>query len=423
MNGIMRTVMLGLRSIRLHFLRSILTMLGILFGVGSVISMLAFGEGTSQEAQDRLKRLGSTNIILKSIKPTSTSGNAGEGQQQTLRYGLKYDDAKIIRDTVPNVRVVVSARDYPKPVRYKTRGIDGKIRGTVPWFPLVSKLEMLKGRFFSDIDEKKHSNVCVLTPTVARKLFLHEYPVGKMVKIDNDPFTVIGVIEEKTGVTKEDGSPTETNFSTIYIPLSSSRIYLGEQIVDRSNGSNSREDVQLHEIQVQANELKDVIPVSKSIRRVLSYNHSEEDYEVKVPLELIREAKETAQSFKIFLALIASVSLLVGGIGIMNIMLASVTERTREIGVRRALGARKKNIIAQFLVETITLSSLGGALGILVGISAPPIIEATMGQRAIVLPEFVLLSFGVSALVGVVFGLYPAIRAASLDPIEALRHE
>ncbi len=423
MNSFFRTVGLGLRSIRLHFLRSVLTMLGILFGVGSVIAMLAFGEGTSQEAQDQLKRLGSTNIILKSVKPTDTASSAGEGQQRTISYGLKYDDAKIIRDTIPNVKVVVSARDYPKPLRFKQRGVDGKVRGTVPWFPEVSKLKILQGRFFADIDERDHMNVCVLTPTVARKLFLHEYPIGKMIKVDYDPFTVIGVIEEKTGVTKEDGSPTETNFNTIYIPLSSSRVYLGEQIVDRSSGSSSREDVQLHEIQVQANELEDVLPVSQSIRRVLAFNHPNNDYEVKVPLELIRAAKENARMFAVFLALIASVSLLVGGIGIMNIMLASVTERTREIGVRRALGARRKHIIAQFLVETVTLSSFGGALGVLVGISAPPVIEATMGQRAIVRMEFVVLSFGVSALVGVVFGLYPAIRAASLDPIEALRHE
>ncbi len=423
MTGILRTVGLGLRSIKLHFLRSVLTMLGILFGVGSVISMLAFGEGTSQEAQDQIKALGSTNIILKSIKPTDTTSNAGEGQQRTIKYGLKYDDAKIIRDTVPNVKVVVSARDYPKPLRYQQRAVDGRVRGTVPWFPKVSKLKMLQGRFFSDVDERSHDNVCVLTPSVARRLFLHEYPVGKMIKVDYDPFTVIGVIEEKTGVRKDDGAPTATNRNMIYIPLSASRVYLGEQIVDRSSGSMSREDVQLHEIQVQAAEIEDVLPVSESIRRVLAYSHSKKDYEVIVPLELIRAAKESARMYRVFLALIASVSLLVGGIGIMNIMLASVTERTREIGVRRALGAQRKHIISQFLVETITLSSLGGALGVLVGILAPPVIEATMGQRAIVKPEFVILSFGVSALVGVVFGLYPAVRAASLDPIEALRHE
>ena len=397
-------------------------MLGILFGVGSVIAMLAFGEGTSQEAQEQIQALGSTNIILKSIKPAE-SDNSGDGNSRSISYGLKYNDAKLIQQTVPEVKVVVSARDYPKKVRYGSRALDARIRGTLPWFPQISKLKVIKGNFFSDLHQRDHSNVCVLTPETARRLFLHEHPIGKMIKVDYDPFTVIGVIEEKTGITKDDGGPTDSNSNTIYIPISSSRVYLGEQIMKRTSGTFSREDVELHEVQVQVHDVDAVEPAAASIRRVLEFGHRERDYEVIVPLELIRTAKRSKKMYKIFLALIASVSLLVGGIGIMNIMLASVTERTREIGIRRALGARKGHIISQFLVETVTLSSLGGTLGILVGVLTPPIIESLMDQRAIVKSEFVFLSFGVSALVGVLFGLYPAVRAAALDPIEALRHE
>ncbi|MCB9830928.1 MAG: ABC transporter permease [Planctomycetes bacterium] len=417
-----RIVILGFRSLRAHILRSVLTMLGILFGVGSVIAMLAFGEGTAQEAQEQLKALGSTNIILKSKKPTDT-GNQAAGNEASVRFGLRYDDALLISETVPDVKVTVPARDYPKKVQFETRQADAVIRGTVPWFPKVSNLRMIDGAFFGDIHTRDHANVCVLTKEIARSLFSFEYPVGKTIKIDYDPYIVIGVIEEKTGVKKADGGETETNRNIIYIPITSSRVYLGEQIVSRTSGSFIREDVELHEIQVQAREIDDVLPVAASVKRVIEHAHKDKDYDIVVPLELIETQRKQSALFKVFLALIASISLLVGGIGIMNIMLASVTERTREIGIRRALGARKEHIVAQFLVETVTLSSLGGALGVLVGVFTPWIVEVTMHKPAIVRMDSVLLSFSVSALVGIVFGLYPAVRAAGLDPIEALRHE
>jgi len=419
---IWRTVLLGLRSLRLHLLRSSLTVIGIMFGVSSVIAMLSVGEGASVEAQAQLKALGSTNIILQSIKPTQNQGG-GDGNQRSLVYGLKYNDAEMIRSTLPGVRVTVGARDYPKELQFETRLLQGVVRGTLPWFPKVAHLKMLDGRFFSPVHEKYHSNVCVLTPELARKLFLYKRPIGKMLKIGLEPFTVIGVIESKTGVKKEGREKTRTNVNMLYVPLSASRVYFGEEIVTRQSGSFSRERVELHEIQVQVDDTPSVMPVAASIRQILKHNHREKDYEVIVPLELLKAQERTKRVFKIVLAAIAGISLVVGGIGIMNIMLASVTERTREIGIRRALGAQKRHIVLQFLVETVVLSSLGGLMGIALGLAVPWLVTFFAEMKTVVRPQFVILSYGISALVGLVFGIYPATRAAALDPIEALRHE
>ncbi|MEZ6197249.1 MAG: ABC transporter permease [Planctomycetota bacterium] len=422
MNRFWRTFKLGVRSLGLHPLRSFLTILGIMFGVSSVIAMLAIGEGASYEAQEQIKALGSTNIIIKSIKPLDNR-QAGEGNQQSLEYGIKYQDAELVRTTLPNVKVMVRSRDYPQEVQYENRLIRGNIRGTVPWFPEVSGTKMKTGSFFGHIHEEQRHNVCVLTPDVARKIFLHEYPVGKILKIGLEPFTVLGVIEQKVGFKREKSGTSDVNLNTIYIPISTSRSVFGEEIINRTSGSFSREKVELHELQVQVDDTDDVLPVAASIKRIMKKNHETEDYEVVVPLELLQRARETARIFNIVLGSIAGISLLVGGIGIMNIMLASVTERTREIGIRRALGAQRRHIVLQFLVETIVLSSLGGAIGIGVGLLLPTIVTRFSDQTTIVRPMSLILSFGISALVGMVFGIYPAQRASKMDPIEALRHE
>ena len=421
MNRLWRTIILGLRSLRLHLLRSTLTILGIMFGVFSVVAMLAIGEGASYEAQEQIKSLGSTNIILKSVQPIENK-EAGDGNQRSVRYGLRYNDASQIQATIPKVSVMVAARDYPKEVAFETRLANATVRGTVPWFPKVANLKMMKGTFLTDLHERDHSNVCVLTPEIARRLFLYIYPIGRVIKIGLEPFTVVGIIQTKTGLVK-DGAETPTNINTIYVPMSTSRIIFGEEIVTRTSGSFRREDIQLHEVQIRVAEPEDVRPVAASLRTLLKKNHKNNDYEIIVPLELLQQAKETKRIFNIVLGAIAGISLLVGGIGIMNIMLASVTERTREIGIRRALGAQKRHIVLQFLVETVVLSSLGGLIGVALGLLAPFLVTRFFGLTTIVLPEFIALSFGISGLVGVLFGIYPAVRAAGMDPIEALRHE
>jgi putative ABC transport system permease protein len=418
---LLRTVKLGIRSLGLHPLRSFLTILGIMFGVASVIAMLAIGEGASYEAQQQIKALGSTNIILKSVKPLDKR-QAGEGNERSVSYGLKYVDAELIRKTLPHVEVMVQARDYPKEVQFENRLMRANLRGTVPWFPEVSGLKMQDGYFFGRVHYDNSDNVCVLTPEVARKLFLHKYPVGKVIKVGLEPFTVLGVIEQKVSFKREKTGTSDTNLNTIYVPLTSSRVFFGEEIIIRTSGSNSRERVELHEVQVQVEDVDDVLPVAASIKRILQSNHENEDYEVIVPLELLQRARETAEIFNVVLGSIAGISLLVGGIGIMNIMLASVTERTREIGIRRALGAQRRHIVLQFLVETVVLSCLGGAIGIAMGLILPALVEKFADRTTIVNPSSLVLSFGISAAVGILFGIYPAQRASKMDPIEALRH-
>ena len=418
---IIRTILLGLRSLRLHLLRSILTILGIMFGVSSVIAMLSIGEGASHDAQEQIKALGSTNIILKSVKPIESS-TAGEQQDRTVRYGLHYVDAAQIDKSVPGVKVMVQARDYPQEVQYESRIANATIRGTVPWFPKTSNLKMLTGYFLADMHEREAVNVCVLTPDIAARLFAHKDPVGRVIKIGYNPFTVIGVIESKSGV-KRDGAETQTNVNTIYVPLSTLRVVFGEDIVTRTASSFKRENIELHEIQVQVEALEQVKPVAASLRRLLQKEHPENDYDVIVPLELLASAEKTKRIFNIVLGSVAGISLLVGGIGIMNIMLASVTERTREIGIRRALGAQRRHIVLQFLVETVVLSCMGGIVGLALGILTPLVVTKFTEITTIVKPEFLILSFGISAAVGIIFGIYPARRAAAMDPIEALRHE
>ena len=421
-----RTILLGLRSLKLHLLRSTLTVIGIMFGVSSVIAMLAIGEGASVEAQAQLKALGSTNIILQSVKPVdnrqTTDSNSG-GMGQSLAYGLKYNDADLIRNTLPGVKVMVGARNYPKEMQFENRILQGTATGTLPWFLEVSRLRILDGTFFSSVHESTHANVCVLSQDVAERLFLYKRAVGQMLKIGLEPFLVLGVVETKIGPKAENADKTQTNTGVVYVPLSTSRVYFGEEIVSRSSGSFSRERVELHEIQVQVEDAGLVLSVAESVRAILEHNHRDEDYTVIVPLELLRAKEETERIFKIVLAAIAGISLVVGGIGIMNIMLASVTERTREIGIRRALGAQRRHIILQFLVETVVLSCLGGIMGVSLGMALPWVVTHFSNMKTVVEPSFVVLSFGISALVGVVFGIYPATRAASLDPIEALRHE
>jgi len=295
---LLRIFKLALKSLWMHKLRSFLTVLGIVFGVCSVIAMLAIGEGASYEAQQQIKDLGSQNIILESVKPPEEQKISG------------------------------SADTASKAAIYR-----------------------------------------------------------------------------------------------MFIPLSTARARFGETVVKRRTGSIEAEKVELHEVTVKVDDPKRVVSVAQAINALLKRNHKKEDYKIIVPIELLRRAEETKRIFNIVLGSIAAISLLVGGIGIMNIMLATVTERTREIGIRRALGAKRRDIITQFLVESILLSGTGGLIGVLLGVIIPFFVTTFANMKTIVTFWSPLLAFSISAIVGVVFGLYPAIRAAQMDPVEALRHE
>ena len=421
---IKRTLLIGLKSLWVHRLRSGLTVLGMIFGVCSVIAMLAIGEGASYEAQETIKQLGSTNIILRAVKPPESDSATGE-QQRVLQYGLTYDDAERIAATIPSVRVMVPERKIRKDVWRLDRRTDATIVGTVPWAPRIMNRHVAAGRFLCSTDEHRTANVCVLEPDTVRALFPFRDAVGKTVKIGSDYYRVVGVMAPVSAdTTQAQGKRTSLQQTgDIYIPLSAARKRFGEVTVKATSGSMEIERVELHQIVVRVPSVDHVLPTAGILRETLKRYHTKQDYEIVVPLEQLKTAQEIQRTYNIVLGSIAAISLIVGGIGIMNIMLATVTERTREIGIRRALGAKRKDIITQFLAETVLLSGTGGLFGVAVGVVIPTLVEHFADMRTIITAWSLVLAFGISAGVGILFGLYPAYRAAYMDPIEALRHE
>jgi len=412
-------VRLGLGDVWRHKTRSFLTMLGMVFGVASVIAMLAVGEGASQQALDAIKRLGSQNILLSSEKPSDDSGGSSK-RSKLVMYGLLYDDEQRIRETIPNVVLTVPARMVRRNTRFGDRQLELRVVETDPsWFDVVER-PVLAGRVLKRNDLYSVANVCVLTEMGVRRLLAAEEVVGQMIRIGSGSFEVVGIVKN------EDGGSVRAPDSEadVYIPMSTGKKMFGDTSIRYTpDGHTEGERIELGQIIVRMSSTDDVEAGSKAIESMLARFHKRKDYKIDVPLTLLREAERTKKTFNIVLGAIAGISLLVGGIGIMNIMLASVTERTKEIGIRRAIGARKSRIMVQFLINTCVLSIGGGLVGLLLGVAIPMVITLTTDMPTVVEPYSLFLAFGISAGIGIVFGLYPAMRAASLDPIEALRQE
>lgn len=412
----------GMRSLALHKLRSLLTTLGVLFGTSSVIAMLAIGEGASYEAQEQIKQLGSHNVILRSVKPPD---NPNEGSQtaRMVSYGLTQMDLERVEDTFPAVQRVVPVREILAEVRAGARTAHPRVLATEPSYLEVTGRLMWEGRFLTAEDSRTFNNVCVLETELARYYFPLTSPLGKRIKIGPDYFEVVGTIASRLRGSDDPGKAGKEITGEVFIPYGTATRWFGAIQVKQRAGSRDMEEVELHEIVVRVESDEAVPIVAAAARQMLSRFHEKRDYELVVPLELLARAEETKRIFNIVLGSIAGISLLVGGIGIMNVMLATVTERTREIGIRRALGAKKRHIVSQFLVETVLLSVGGGVLGVGLGLAIPIAVEELADMRTIVTPFAPAVAFLISAGVGVVFGIYPAWRAADMDPVEALRHE
>jgi putative ABC transport system permease protein len=425
MGRIWRALKLGMKSLLLHKLRSGLTVLGIVFGVAAVISMLAIAEGSSRDAQERIRALGATNIIVRSVKPSDEAQATGGRPARILNYGLKYDDYDRIMATVPTIRKSLPIREIRKQIRRLQYFLDGRVVGTTHDYAEFNLLEIDRGRFLSAADNDKYQNYAVLASETAKRLFPYEDPIGQSVKLGSDYYTVVGVTKERQSSAGIGNSLAAQDFNKdVYIPLNTCRVRFGEKIVNSRSGSMEAEETQLSQVTLQVGSIEQVQPSVPVIKAAYEFAHPKRDVEMTVPYDLLLEAQRAARQFSIILGTIAAISLLVGGIGIMNIMLATVTERTREIGIRRALGAKRRDITQQFLIETVVLSGVGGLLGVSLGIAIPQIIVYFIpDQKAFVTGTSVMLAFSISVAIGILFGLYPARRAALMDPIEALRHE
>jgi len=427
--GVKRTLKLGIKSLWMHRLRSTLTTLGIVFGVCSVIAMLAIGEGASRETQEAIARLGSTNLIIETIEPPQEETDTGE--VQTVRnFGLTYADAESIHNTIPDVEVVVPIREIGQEARYLNRKVAIKIVGTIPWYTEIAPIRMMRGRFLSSIDLHRQLCVCIVDEKVARALFAFDDPMGQDIKMQGNFYRVVGItgappppLGEGRGDFAALTNPGAGVLGNVYVPLTTAKVRFSELQFSLSGGSRSASKVELQKITVKVDSAEQVLPMRDILDTLLARLHEKDDYRIVVPLELLRQAARTKRIFSIVLGSIATISLLVGGIGIMNIMLATVSERTREIGIRRALGAKRRDIIIQFLSETLLLTLLGGILGIILGSLIPFLVTYFGHMPTVITGSSLVLAFGISAAVGITFGLYPAYRAANMDPIESLRHE
>jgi putative ABC transport system permease protein len=406
---------LGFQNLLLHKLRSLLTMLGMIFGVAAVIAMLSIGAGARQQAMAFIEQLGVRNLIVEAHE----AGSWQDLQEvRKVSPGLTLQDLRVIRATANDiVESTARKRFIPTKLLPKPEGDPPQVFGIEPDYKKIAGLKLVSGRFFDAQEAGAAANVAVLGEASKAALFAQDDPVGRYIKVNEQWLRVIGVVgpQMSSGANIEGVSSQDLN-NLIYVPLNTAIL----RLEDTRSGLKDEIDG----IYLQLASAEDSPSTAEMVRGVLNVSHrGRSDFSILVPAELLAQQKRTQRVFNLVMVAIASISLLVGGIGIMNIMLANILERTREIGVRRAIGARRSDVVRQFLVEAVLISFVGGMLGIVLGMTISKTIAVLAGWSTVTSISSIALSFTFSVSVGLIFGLYPAMKAAKLDPVEAIRYE
>ena len=408
--------MASLGNLAAHKLRSLLAMLGVVFGVGAVISMLSIGAGAELQAMGTIERLGLRNVIVRSR--SFDNDRLLEIREHSI--GLSMRDCEAIREAVPGVESVAPKVEIaPYAILAGSARGEGTVYGVVPEHQELADLELEEGRFVDALDEKEHAQVCVIGPGLRRELFQYKPALGAALKVNDVWLTVVGVLAARGGEGDTfQGVSLGSSSRAIYVPVTTAL-----RRFDHSPLGSPLSEIIVH-LEDSEDDATASRTAARSIEALLSVLHGGmEDYVLVVPEGLLEQSRRTQRIFNIVMGCIAGISLLVGGIGIMNIMLASVLERTREIGLRRAVGARRRDILVQFLVESFAISAFGGLIGVFMGLGISRAVGAVADWPTVVTPLSVFLATGVAVVVGVSSGFYPARRAADLDPIQALHYE
>ena len=414
-SNVLPELQMGIGSLLAHKLRTLLTMLGMIFGVGAVVAMLSITEGARQEMIRYIDLLGVNNIVVEANEAPDRDTLI---EVRQVSPGLTFRDARAIAANTPNIASQSERKTFQPTSLLPT--MDGDLPtviGVQPNYTDIYSLHLLEGRFFTEDEQARSSPVCVLGERAKISILGYGNAVGSYIKVNEVWLHVIGVAApQATAESEVEGLEADDRSNVIFAPLNS--------VMRRFEDNNSYLKDEIDGIFLRVSSGADPIETSQIVRAILNTTHNgASDFSVLVPADLLAQREQQQLVFQIVMICIAGISLLVGGIGIMNIMLATVLERTREIGIRRAIGARQRDIIRQFLIEAVMISILGGLIGIAAGFGGSKVIAAIAGWATVVTIISIIVSFGVSVFIGLLFGIYPAMQAAKLDPIEAIRYE